>query len=350
MSPNSVFVLGMHRSGTSALAGALSCLGIQFLSSSDELFRGIDNPNGFYERPSVLAFSDSLLAAQEWAWDSVGLQPFPIEDSIRFIHPGRQLVSQFLTEGLVGLKDPRSCLLMPFWRRALLDRFEAIVITRDPAEVAWSLHVRDGLPISTGLALWIAYSAHLAHGIRGLSPHILRYEDLVESPNAQLTEITSFLDTRGIPVLQQPSDIDVAAKTIDSTLRRATFPDWVNEHPLTIEARSIRELFHQATETDISFTPSVLCSEVLEYQRISQKFLKVNHQLNLAQLEINQIRSTHELLEQHVNDLQHRLHTQEKAQAALEEKNTQIEESFSLRLGLALTWPVRKLRSANRNR
>jgi DNA gyrase/topoisomerase IV subunit A len=124
----------------------------------------------------------------------------------------------------------------------------------------------------------------------------------------------------------------------------------VNDHPLTVEARSIRELFHQATETDISFTPSVLCSEVLEYQRISQKFLKVNHQLNLAQLEINQIRSTHELLEQHVNDLQHRLHTQEKAQAALEEKNTQIEESFSLRLGLALTWPVRKLRSANRKR
>ncbi len=350
MSPNSVFVLGMHRSGTSALAGALSCLGIQFLSSSDELFRGIDNPNGFYERPSVLAFSDTLLETHAWAWHTVNLYPFDVDKAVDLLSQGRNLIASLSNDSPVGIKDPRSCLLMPFWRRALLDRFEAIVITRDPAEVAWSLHVRDGLTVTVGLALWIAYNTHLANGIQGMDPHILRYENLVDSPATELTSIAQFLHERGMPVLHQESDLGVAAKSIDPTLRRATVPDWVNDHPLTVEARSIRELFHQATETDISFTPSVLCSEVLEYQRISQKFLKVNHQLNLAQLEINQIRSTHELLEQHVNDLQHRLHTQEKAQAALEEKNTQIEESFSLRLGLALTWPVRKLRSANRKR
>jgi hypothetical protein len=340
----------MHRSGTSALAGALSCLGIQFLSSSDELFRGIDNPNGFYERPSVLAFSDTLLETHAWAWHTVNLYPFDVDKAVDLLSQGRNLIASLSNDSPVGIKDPRSCLLMPFWRRALLDRFEAIVITRDPAEVAWSLHVRDGLTVTVGLALWIAYNTHLANGIQGMDPHILRYENLVDSPATELTSIAQFLHERGMPVLHQESDLGVAAKSIDPTLRRATVPDWVNDHPLTVEARSIRELFHQATETDISFTPSVLCSEVLEYQRISQKFLKVNHQLNLAQLEINQIRSTHELLEQHVNDLQHRLHTQEKAQAALEEKNTQIEESFSLRLGLALTWPVRKLRSANRKR
>jgi len=351
----------MHRSGTSALAGALSCLGIQFLSSSDELFRGIDNPNGFYERPSVLAFSDSLLAAQEWAWDSVGLQPFPIEDSIRFIHPGRQLVSQFLTEGLVGLKDPRSCLLMPFWRRALLDRFEAIVITRDPAEVAWSLHVRDGLTVTVGLALWIADNTHLANGIQGMDPHILRYENLVDSPATELTSIAQFLHERGMPVLHQESDLGVAAKSIDPTLRRATVPDWVNDHPLTVEARSIRELFHQTPGTDISFTPSELCREVLDTQFGAKKCDEFHHELNLARIQLGQEQLGHinnvrmfetrmselnDAISTYQHDLSHRT-------SELEQTRQQLErtvKSFSLQLGLLLTWPVRKLRPSNRSR
>ena len=81
MSINSVFVLGMHRSGTSALAGALSCLGIQFLSSNDELFRAIDNPNGFFERPSVVKLSDDLLKTHDWSWDSVGLKTFDVDET-----------------------------------------------------------------------------------------------------------------------------------------------------------------------------------------------------------------------------------------------------------------------------
>ena len=107
------------------------------------------------------------------------------------------MVDQFSTDGPIGLKDPRICLLMPFWRRALLDRFEAVVITRDPAEVAWSLHVRNGLPVTVGLALWIAYDAHLAIGTQGLAPHYVRYEQLVESPETALTSIALFYKTAG---------------------------------------------------------------------------------------------------------------------------------------------------------
>ena len=43
-------------------------------------------------------------------------------------------------------KDPRTTLLLPFWRRAL--RFDPVVvgIFRDPVEVAGSLAARDGFP------------------------------------------------------------------------------------------------------------------------------------------------------------------------------------------------------------
>ena len=153
MSTNSVFVLGMHRSGTSALAGTLHQLGIQFESDVDRLTSGRDNPNGFFERTSIGHFNDLLLSTQGWAWHTASLATLDIDKTLTHIDQARHIIDELSTDNPIGLKDPRSCLLMPFWRRALLDRFEAIVITRDPAEVAWSLHVSDGLPVTVGLAL-----------------------------------------------------------------------------------------------------------------------------------------------------------------------------------------------------
>ena len=150
MSTNSVFVLGMHRSGASALAGALSHLGVQFVSRQDEMLGDPANPKGFFERPSILNFSDTLLETHAWAWHTVNLYPFDIDKAVGLLSQGRNLIANLSNDSSVGIKDPRSCLLMPFWRRALLDRFEAIVITRDPAEVAWSLgHVAAKCPTGT---------------------------------------------------------------------------------------------------------------------------------------------------------------------------------------------------------
>lgn len=359
MSLNSVFVLGMHRSGTSALAGALSRLGINFATPDDELHRSLDNPNGFFERTSILNFSDTLLSAQPWAWDKVDLRPLNTEKISAHINEARCIVDELSNDGAVGIKDPRSCLLMPFWRRALLDRFEAVVITRDPAEVAWSLHVRDGLPVTTGLALYIAYSAHLAGGIQGLSSHVVRFENLVDSPSTELASIAQFLHDRGVSISQQPSDIEVAAKSIDPTLRRATFPDWVNNHPLTFEARAIRELFHQTPITDISFTPSELCHEVLDSQFIVKKCDELNQELNLIRIQVGEKQAEHintiHAIETQMSELNDAVSTYQYdlglRNSELEQTRQELEQivhSFSLKLGLALTWPMRKLRPANR--
>ena len=351
----------MHRSGTSALAGALDQLGVQFESPDNRLDSQLDNPKGFFERRSVVMFSESLLQTNEWSWDSVSLNTFDVEKATKFVNPGRLLISDLSSKGPTGLKDPRSCLLMPFWRRTLLDRFEAIVITRDPAEVAWSLHVRDGLPVTVGLALWIAYNMHLANGIQGMSPHILRYEDLVDSPAIELASIAQFLHDGGVSVSHQQSDFETAAKSIDSTLRRATFPDWVNDHPLTVEARSIRELFHQTSATDISFTPSDLCREVLDTQFVAKKCDEFHHELNLLRIQLGEEQLEHvntvravEARMSELNDAasayQHDLSLRN---SELEQTRHQLEQtvnSFSLRIGLLITWPVRKLRPSNRSR
>jgi hypothetical protein len=360
----------MHRSGTSALAGALSRLGINFVSPDDELHRSLDNPNGFFERNSVVNFSNTLLSTQEWSWDNVNLRPLNIDKLSAHINQARSIVAGLSNDGPVGLKDPRSCLLMPFWRRALLDRFEAVVITRDPAEVAWSLHVRDGIPVTAGLALWIAYSAHVASGIQGLSSHAVRYADLIGSPSTELHLIARFLHDRGIPVLQESSDIELSAKSIDPTLRRATFPDWLDTHPLTIEARSIRELFHQSPGSDVSLTPSELCREVLDFHKAAHELRDANHQLHTAhtnldnhrvsfQMELAQVSNDYAtaavVLEEHINELTATQTNLESALSlqtqALETTRQQLEittHSSSLKLGLFLSWPFRHLRISKR--
>jgi len=64
-----VVVLGMHRSGTSAVAGCLERLGIcmgRRLAPGDEW-----NPGGYFEDRDLVELNDRLLSAQGIRWDSL---------------------------------------------------------------------------------------------------------------------------------------------------------------------------------------------------------------------------------------------------------------------------------------
>src|SRR5277367_6186978 len=65
-----VLVLGMHRSGTSALAGALEAMGFE-AGPSDDLMEGDEgNPQGYFELRSIAALNDEVLAHYRGRWDS----------------------------------------------------------------------------------------------------------------------------------------------------------------------------------------------------------------------------------------------------------------------------------------
>ena len=190
-------------------------------------------------------------------------------------------------------------------------------------------------------------------------PHFVRFEYLVDHSTAELTTIAQFLHQSGVPVSLHESNVEVAAKSIDPTLCRPTFPDWLETHPLTIEARSIRELFHQTSAGDISFNPSELCREILSFQKTAQNLLETNHQLDRARAEIHNQRDSFQLeLTQASNDyvkavvkLEEMIEKLDTEKSDLEQKSArlnQIEQSFSWKLGLFLTWPIRKLRPSNR--
>src|ERR1051325_5156798 len=110
-----VCILGMHRSGTSALAGVLNRLGVGL--GDQPMPTGFDNVRGFWEHIELVGVHQQLLAALGSDWDD----PLPLaEDWWRTptVLPFRQQIAEivrrdFANAPLWGIKDPRLCRLWP---------------------------------------------------------------------------------------------------------------------------------------------------------------------------------------------------------------------------------------------
>ena len=189
-----VAILGMHRSGTSAVAGFLAKAGF-FAGEEDDLLPAAeDNPKGFFERADVNALNDDLL--ERLGATGTGHPGAPSWRSVRRSGGPRStrcwapLAAEAAGRPLV-LKDPRISLLLPAWLPALDDRFEIILVDRNPIDVALSVRKRDGRPLYVALALWQLYCTELLEGLAGKRVLVVRYENFVESPAAAVHSSSS---------------------------------------------------------------------------------------------------------------------------------------------------------------
>ena len=63
-----IIVLGMHRSGTSMVAGALASSGVYVGRDEELLADQADNPLGFWERRDVVDFDEHILLQSGGSW------------------------------------------------------------------------------------------------------------------------------------------------------------------------------------------------------------------------------------------------------------------------------------------
>ncbi len=145
--------------------------------------------------------------------------PSWIKDDL--VDEARDLVEPLLGPVSWCFKDPRLSLLLPWWRRILLDRFVVVVSVRPAEEIAWSLTLRDGFSRELGRALTASYYRHLASGISGLPVVLVDYVALVARPADVLSELFDGLRSLGVVA---PLNLEPAAASIHPTLRRATQP------------------------------------------------------------------------------------------------------------------------------
>lgn len=151
-----VFVLGMHRSGTSCLAGGLERCGVHLgeVSRQDPF-----NAKGNHELRDVVRLNEEVLVAAGGAWDDL---PAGFEVGEEHRAAILSVAEDLLAHAPCGLKDPRVLPLIDTWREAVR-RPSFLGTFRHPAAVARSLARRDEWPAEKSHALWRAYNEALVN-------------------------------------------------------------------------------------------------------------------------------------------------------------------------------------------
>ena len=190
-----VFVLGMHRSGTSVVAGVLDRLGLEGGPRASMLSADEFNSDGYWEQRPVVEWHDRVMAhLRSWASAPAPADPAAVRAlASRVGGDAEDLLAQLYTDGWF-LKDPRQCLLMPLWEEVRGHQDLPIVVFRHPAGVLRSLSRRNVYSPQLAAALWERYSRDALLGVSGRRCVVLRYEDLLDDPVRQthlLAEATS---------------------------------------------------------------------------------------------------------------------------------------------------------------
>ncbi|MGB5296774.1 MAG: hypothetical protein WBP34_17670, partial [Thermoanaerobaculia bacterium] len=255
-----LLVVGMHRSGTSALAGALSILGVDV--GQDLLPARIgENDLGFFELKEVHSFHERLLLSGGRTWDS----PWPLTTSWldRFATPSSKaelaslLNRNFEASELWGVKDPRLCQLLPMWRRVLSDlavEVAVIHIVREPAAVAASLGKRDNFSSDKSGALWLDHNLAAERDSRGLRRAFLTYGDLIEKKMAGLEHLATELEIVW-PKATASTELDIET-FLTTDLDHARDPASEQKRGFgrwTDSVSELRQLFHELSETGGGF-------------------------------------------------------------------------------------------------
>ena len=202
MSQRSMVVVGgMHRSGTSALAGALAAAGVNFgrnLKAAAE-----DNAKGFFEDEAIVALNDELLEKIFQSWDScrpiasnvIRAALFPTE----FDQACAIVLSLSDAKLLSGIKDPRLSLLHGFWNEVFAHcgvQTITLVCLRHPIEVAQSLYHRNRMSLTKSCALWLKYTISAlqsANTLRSPPPLIIDYQQAIEAPSVTFQQVLNAL-------------------------------------------------------------------------------------------------------------------------------------------------------------
>jgi len=213
-------VLGVYRSGTSALARVLNLCGAA-LPENIIAARLDINRKGFWETEAVVDLNARMLQRVGAGWNGIDVtlpSDGPVIDEF-LVTAQEVLESEYEDEPLILIKDPRMCVLVPIWHRALRQsgyRPAYVVAVRDPREVAGSLARSlgpyGGMPRDQALALWRSYTKATEGFVDATDAKVafVHYDDLLDDWRRIVRTIATQLDVA--------LDADVHADAIDEFL------------------------------------------------------------------------------------------------------------------------------------
>lgn len=212
-----LLVLGMHRSGTSAMTRILNLLGADLPATLLGAKPG--NPRGHWESAPLAAHHDRLLDQLGSRWDdwrkldpSVLLPRMRDEAARAF---AGLLRGEYGASPLFVLKDPRLCRLVPYMVELLASEGAAtrhVLMLRNPLAVAASLQERDGITPAFSMLMWLRHMLDGEAATRRAPRAIVSYENLLLDWRAALHAIGARVG------LKWPSPIEVTGAEVDAFL------------------------------------------------------------------------------------------------------------------------------------
>lgn len=186
-------VLGMHRSGTSSVAGVLALLGATppktLMGPAD------DNPKGFWESYAISDLNDRILESFGSNWSDH--RAAPVEQTEPFLKDGLDVLrAEFGDAQALVLKDPRICRLYPFWDKVLREAGYAPTVllpVRHPSEVQASLTHRNGLSADDAVRLWLRHVLDAEKFSRGRDRVWILWPEFLTNWRAQLAKAESLM-------------------------------------------------------------------------------------------------------------------------------------------------------------
>lgn len=238
-----LLVLGMHRSGTSALTRVLSLLGADL--PKNILGANQHNEAGHWESHDLLNIHDELLLSAASRWDDWRVfNPDWDQSSIAETYKERLLgvlQNDFTRSPLFVIKDPRICRFASMWLD-VLDRFgaqaRAVIAVRNPLEVAASLKHRDNFPPAKSYLLWLRHTLDAEKATRRVPRAIVMYDRLLDDWRGVIETVAAKTELRW-PRRSDHSELEIDSFLVDALRHHAAgfdrltarvdVADWIKE-------------------------------------------------------------------------------------------------------------------------
>ena len=222
-------VLGMARSGTSAVTRMLVTSGFYAGADSELMEANPANPAGFWENLAVFRVNEEILERVGGTWFMPPTSEAQLAARLWAVPKLRNVVSRLLAEAggaPLAIKDPRIGVLLKLWGPVIDGILHPVLVVRNPVEIALSLAKRDGTPTAFALASWELHMARLLEYLHGRAVTVAPYAQLGRSPET-VRMVVGAVAARITEECVAHVDPGAAAKAIEPGLhrQRAAFTD-----------------------------------------------------------------------------------------------------------------------------
>lgn len=190
-----IVVLGMHRSGTSAITRGLKVLGVEL---GDQLIAAVegDNSKGYWEDADINKLNKEMLYSIGSAWHNLTPIDHVDVETLRekgyFLKAVKLLHDKLKNNDLFGFKDPRVAKLLPFWTSVFsyskIDVSYVLAI-RHPISVIRSLEMRGEPNKEKSYLLWLDHVIASLFNTESARRIIVDYDHVMLDPDREIGRI-----------------------------------------------------------------------------------------------------------------------------------------------------------------